>query len=152
MRLELPDEAWTVPLCRHVVLAVLHDLAVDAERVADIELVLSETTGNVIRHAYDHPGHHYRVALEVFADRICFQVEDEGCGFDPAVVPAPALEEAGGRGLWLIEQLADTVTLRTLPGGGCRLDVEFRRQSVQLSAIGYQPSVKTKTDFDFTDG
>src|SRR5438094_621470 len=81
MRMELPAEAWSVPLCRHVMLAVLHDRAVDAERVADIELVLSETTGNVIRHAYDHSGQHYRVALEVFADRICFQVEDEGRGF-----------------------------------------------------------------------
>jgi hypothetical protein len=31
----------------------------------------------------------------------------------------------GGRGIWLIEQLADAATITSTPLGGCRLEAEF---------------------------
>src|SRR5688500_15653881 len=104
--MELPDEAQSVPLCRRTLRFVLSELAVPEARAADIELALSEATGNVVRHAYTDVGHSYRVVIEFFSSCVRLVVTDTGRGFSPTDVPEPDLEEVGGRGLWLIEHLA----------------------------------------------
>jgi serine/threonine-protein kinase RsbW len=125
MSLDLPDEARSVPLCRGAVRAILRDLAVEPERAFDIEIVLSEATANVIRHAYCNPGNRYLVTVEIFPDRVRLQVEDHGRGFERTTVPEPDDEEISGRGLWLIEQLSNIATVRTLTDGGCLLEAEL---------------------------
>jgi serine/threonine-protein kinase RsbW len=135
--LELPSDPRTVSLSRRVLRSLLEDLAVDESRRDDIELAVSEAAGNVVRHAYDHPAHPYRVRLDIFADQVRLVVVDQGVGFNRADVPEPDLEELGGRGLWLIERIADVTTLCTLPGGGCRLEAEFHLpQPVALPSMG----------------
>jgi anti-sigma regulatory factor (Ser/Thr protein kinase) len=125
IHMELPSEAQTVLLCRQTATAMLEDLAVDKQRAADIAMVLSEAAGNVIRHAYPRAVHVYHVTLTFFTDRIRLAVADEGCGFVRNTVPEPDAEQPGGRGLWLIEQLADTLSVSRLPNGGCLLEAEF---------------------------
>src|SRR5437764_219866 len=123
--LNLPDEAQTVPLCRRVLRTVLQELDVPAEQAADIELVLGEAAGNVIRHAYAHPGHEYRVVLDFAPECIHLTVSDSGGGFQRGSVLDPDVEQLSGRGIWLIEQLADVATIRAIPAGGCCLEAEF---------------------------
>jgi serine/threonine-protein kinase RsbW len=123
--LELPNEAQTVGVCRKMLRTLLGDMRVEAEQAVDIELALSEAATNAVRHAYAHPGHLYCVTVEVYTDRVCLQVEDEGIGFVRTAAPEPDVEQLGGRGLWLIEQLADRTCVRTVPGGGCLLEAEF---------------------------
>jgi anti-sigma regulatory factor (Ser/Thr protein kinase) len=125
IQLELPDEAESVPLCRHTVSRTLALLKVDGELAANLELALSEATGNVVSHAYQHPGHRYRVSLKFFADRIQLRVEDDGCGLEQEAVPEPDLKRLGGRGLWLIEQLAAFLSISQRSGGGCVLEAIF---------------------------
>jgi anti-sigma regulatory factor (Ser/Thr protein kinase) len=125
INLELPDAVQSVPLCRRMLRFVLDELQLPESRAADIELAISEATGNVVLYAYPDQGHHYRVTVEFFSHCVRLQVEDAGCGFVPADVPAPSRDQAGGRGLWLIEQLADTASVTTLPIGGCHLAAEF---------------------------
>ena len=59
------------------------------------------------------PGKSVVVDAELFPDRICLQVTDEGIGFDPTQVPEPVrpeqIGEACGRGLFLIRKLVDEV-------------------------------------------
>jgi len=129
IRMELPSEARTVPLCRRTAQALLADLAVDADRAADIATVLSEAAGNVVRHAYPQASHLYHITLGFYTDRVRLEVADEGCGFARDAVPAPDMERLSGRGLWLIEQLADALSISTLPDGGCVLIAEFRLAS-----------------------
>jgi anti-sigma regulatory factor (Ser/Thr protein kinase) len=123
--LNLPDEAMTVPLCRRVLRIVLQELEVPEEQAADIELVLGEAAGNVIRHAYEHPGQEYRVVLEFRPQCVRLTVTDSGGGFQPKSVLDPDVEQVSGRGIWLIEQLADVATIRATPAGGCCLEAEF---------------------------
>ncbi len=125
LRMELPNEAPTVPLCCRTAQALLEDLAIDAARAADIALVLSEAAGSLVRHARTPLPHRYRVTLTVFTDRVRLEVADEGCGFDRAAGPAPDAPPLAGRALWLIEQRADLATVSTLPDGGCLLEAEF---------------------------
>jgi anti-sigma regulatory factor (Ser/Thr protein kinase) len=125
LSMELPDQARTVPLCRRLLRAVLQELAVDSSRADDIELALSEAAGNVIQHAYPQPGHRYFVEIELWPDRLRFIVCDQGSGCDAPPPGEPDLDQPGGRGLWLIERLADQMSLSRGRDGGCRLEAEF---------------------------
>jgi serine/threonine-protein kinase RsbW len=57
---------------------------------------------------------------------LSFTVEDQGKGFDPASLPDPTAPEnilnPGGRGVFLMEQLADTVSFRD---GGRVVQLDF---------------------------
>jgi len=125
INLDLPNEAESVPLCRRIIRAVLAELSVDGDRGYEIEMVVSEATANVIRHAYDSPGQRYQVLVDIFTNRVVLQISDHGRGFRPAAVTDPEAGQAGGWGLWLIEQLASSATVRSLPDGGCLVEAEF---------------------------
>jgi serine/threonine-protein kinase RsbW len=79
-----------------------------------LQVVLSEALANAIlrgnREALDK---WVDVRAELRADVIRVHVTDEGPGFDPAAVPEPIrpeqLDDAGGRGLFLIRKLVDAV-------------------------------------------
>ena len=79
-----------------------------------LQVVLSEALANAIlrgnREALDK---WVEVRAELRDDLIRVRVTDEGPGFDPSSVPEPVepeqLDEAGGRGLFLIRKLVDAV-------------------------------------------
>jgi serine/threonine-protein kinase RsbW len=79
-----------------------------------LRVVLSEAITNAIvrGNAEDH-AKWVDVRAELVPGSIRVSVTDEGPGFDPAAVPEPLrpeqLDEAGGRGLYLIRKLVDAV-------------------------------------------
>lgn len=126
VQLDLPNDAQSVPLCRRVVRAALQDLGVDGEKAADVELVVSEATANAVRHAYKEGGNRYRVSVELSRACLRLQVADDGQGFSRSEVADPDLEQIGGRGIWLMERLADAVTFFDIADDGVCLQAEFR--------------------------
>jgi serine/threonine-protein kinase RsbW len=79
-----------------------------------LRVVLSEALSNAIvrGNGEDHTKC-VDVRVELVPDSIRLSVTDEGPGFDPGAVPEPLrpeqLDEAGGRGLYLIRKLVDAV-------------------------------------------
>ena len=79
-----------------------------------LQVVLSEALSNaVMRGNCEDCGKWVHVRAELLPDIIRLFVTDEGPGFDPSAVPEPIrpeqLDEAGGRGLYLIRKLVDAV-------------------------------------------
>lgn len=79
-----------------------------------LQVVLSEALSNAImRGNREDRGKWVDVRAELGADAIRLIVTDEGPGFDPEAVPEPIrpdqLDEATGRGLYLIRKLVDAV-------------------------------------------
>ena len=132
--LDLPDDAVSVPLCRHAARVILEQLKIAPDRRYEIELALGEAATNVVRHAYPHPGHQYRVELEISEKRVCLTVLDQGQGFARDAVPDPEEEQLGGRGIQLIEQIADVAWFECVKGQGTKLIAEFAVQSFDDSA------------------
>jgi serine/threonine-protein kinase RsbW len=79
-----------------------------------LQVVLSEALSNaILRGNCEDCGKWVEVRAELRPDIILVYVTDEGPGFDPSAVPEPIrpgqLDEASGRGLYLIRKLVDAV-------------------------------------------
>ena len=101
----------------------------DEEMAYCLVLITSEAATNAMKHGntFDEEKH-VLVDLYAYADRFEVHVEDEGDGFNRADIADPLEEEnltsTGGRGLLLIETMADAVTLGK---GGRRIGITLRR-------------------------
>ena len=83
-------------------------------RVGDLVLAVHELAANSLRHGGGHG------VLRMWEDRDAFvcEVRDEGRIEEPLVGRAlPALDQKGGHGLWLVNQVCDLVQLRSSPRG-----------------------------------
>jgi serine/threonine-protein kinase RsbW len=79
-----------------------------------LQVVLSEALSNaIVRGNREDRAKWVDVRAELGPDLIRLEVTDEGPGFDPSAVPEPIrpeqLDEANGRGLFLIRKLVDAV-------------------------------------------
>jgi anti-sigma regulatory factor (Ser/Thr protein kinase) len=85
-----------------------------AERCTDIALVVSELVTNSIVHGGG--GGTLRTWME--GDRVVHEVTDGGHIADPAAgARLPPGDQASGRGLWLVDHLADEVQRLSTPSG-----------------------------------
>ena len=104
----------TIPLGRHLLADWLEHLAVDDTERADLLLMASELCSNGIRHASGAPG---GLALRAWAEgpSVVIEVEDDGAGFEMAERyddEMPDVDAEQGRGLFVVEALADEMTVR----------------------------------------
>lgn len=81
-------------------------------RFGDILVSLTEAVNNAIIHGNELDKNKYvSVSHKKETNRIIFRIKDEGCGFDPSLVPDPTctekIEECGGRGVRIMFALAD---------------------------------------------
>ena len=79
-----------------------------------LQVVLSEALSNaIVRGNQEERGKWVHVQAELGPDAIRLMVTDEGKGFNPLTIPEPIrpeqLDEANGRGLYLIRKLVDAV-------------------------------------------
>ncbi|MGF1670361.1 MAG: ATP-binding protein [Balneolaceae bacterium] len=90
------------------------DLHFDEDLKSKIELAVSEAVTNAIVHGNKlDEEKSVTVTGSVQNNRIVFKVTDEGPGFDYSQKPDPTADEnllkLGGRGLFIIDELADDV-------------------------------------------
>lgn len=94
---------------------VVKQYEINQELYGNMLITLTEAVSNAIIH-----GNSAKAAKKVLVStncsgqRICFKVQDEGMGFDPDSLPDPTAPEniltPGGRGVFLMRQLSDSVT------------------------------------------
>jgi serine/threonine-protein kinase RsbW len=99
--LRLPDEPRAVASARRAVEGL--NTRVSPERLDDVQLLVTELVTNAVRHA----GGWIDVRVVALPDCIRVEVVDSGPGFDPESVADPDLDSTGGRGLFLVGQIAD---------------------------------------------
>ena len=114
--LEIPARAEYVSLVRVVVAAAAElEPDIDADRIDDLRVAVSEATTNAIEaHATTGTDDRIRIQCNLADDEVAVVVHDEGVGFDPEGLPAlpeahlPArLEHESGLGVSLMRMLAD---------------------------------------------
>ena len=79
------------------------------ETFEDLRLLVSEVVANSVRHAGAQAQKGY-VRLKVFASDKLVRVEvsDQGSGFDKAALEDPRPDDPSGRGLYLVDKIAQS--------------------------------------------
>ncbi|MFE9020178.1 ATP-binding protein [Streptomyces sp. NPDC007808] len=122
--LHLRREAASVPLARRLLIGTMETAGVDPDVSYDLSVALSEACANAVEHggdtAPDGSPQAYRVTAYLDGEKCHIEVADSGPGFTaPPLTPHPVPAEAEhGRGLCLIEELADHVQIGNKPGLG----------------------------------
>lgn len=118
--LQLRREAASVPLARRLLLDAMERAGVDGEVSYELSLALSEACSNVVEHGTGERSEAYCVTAYLDGDKCRIEVADSGPGFraTPRRPRSRPSEAEGGRGLFLIECLADHVRVRNRPGRG----------------------------------
>ncbi|MBP0457478.1 ATP-binding protein [Streptomyces montanisoli] len=123
--LHLRREAASVPLARRLLLGAMDTAGVDPDISFDLSVALTEACANAVEHGGYGPADSggYRVTAYLDGEKCRIEVADSGPGFPRRRVvrpsarpPSPTAES--GRGLGLIEQLADHVDFTGGPGHG----------------------------------
>ncbi|WP_062209559.1 ATP-binding protein [Streptomyces sp. NBRC 109706] len=118
--LQLRREAASVPLARRLLLGAMDTAGVDGDISHELSVALSEACANAVQHG-GGVSEVYRVTASIYGDMCRIEVTDSGPGFPHGRQALPAAEPEllpGGRGLLLIEALADRVRFGNQPGSG----------------------------------
>ncbi|WP_109004516.1 ATP-binding protein [Streptomyces rishiriensis] len=122
--LHLRRDAASVPLARRLLLGTMETAGVDPDVCYDLSVALSEACANAVEHGGDTArggcSEAYRVTAYLDGEKCRIEVDDSGPGFT-AERPAPApvrmsADAEHGRGLFLIQELADHVHIGNKPG------------------------------------
>ncbi|MFE1443319.1 ATP-binding protein [Streptomyces sp. NPDC058739] len=118
--LHLRCEAASVPLARRLLLGTMETAGVDPDISYDLSVALTEACANAVEHGGTRPGggssEAYRVTAYLDGEKCRIEVADSGPGFTGAPAARPARHDAEhGRGLCLIEELADHVHIDNKP-------------------------------------
>ncbi|MER5353217.1 ATP-binding protein [Kitasatospora sp. NPDC002551] len=102
----LTPRTESTPLARAILRAYLAGMP-QGQRYADIgELLLGELFANAVRHSAAPPDRLIEIRFAVIADRLRLEVHDAGTG-RPTLQPTVSPEAEHGRGLLLVEELAE---------------------------------------------
>ncbi|MFF0163056.1 ATP-binding protein [Streptomyces sp. NPDC005263] len=119
--LHLRREAASVPLARRLLLGTMETAGVDPDISYDLSVALSEACANAVEHGgdlgYGESSGAFRVTAYLDGEKCRIEVADSGPGFtraQPARLAPTGAEN--GRGLCLIQELADHVQIGNKPG------------------------------------
>ena len=107
---------------------VFEKYALNPDMYGNILITLTEAVTNAIIHGNLRDETKYvKVQLKKLANKLAFQISDEGIGFDFDNLPDPTSPEnllkLGGRGVFLMKQLSDDVVFSN---NGRTVEIQFR--------------------------
>lgn len=109
-------ERSQVTRLRHAVASCAAAAGLVGQRLDDFVLAVNELLTNAVRHG----GGHGRIRLWRANRAVVCEVSDSGAGIGAnrlANRERPRLDNAGGWGLWLADELSDRMEVRTGPSG-----------------------------------
>ncbi|MFL5893900.1 MAG: SpoIIE family protein phosphatase, partial [Thermoleophilaceae bacterium] len=77
--------------------------AVGADRLYDVQLLVSEVVTNAVRHGGARAGEHIDLRVALTHDDVRVEVRDPGPGFGDVAPAQPAPDHGGGYGLYLVD-------------------------------------------------
>ncbi len=128
LALNLPTDASSVAVVRHICGYTLNEVGVDQTCLEDIALALTEACTNVLDHV-TNAGEVYEVTISIDDERCAIRVKDAGHGFEVSEREEDApvdLTSESGRGISMMRSLVDRVNFTIVPDEGTIVHLEKR--------------------------
>ena len=112
--IKLPSSTQSICKLEEFIQCIAAKYSICEQKFPDILISLTEAVNNAIFHGNGgNESKYVHVITQISNSGISFIVEDEGEGFNPHSIPDPTRPEhldcCGGRGVFLMKQLADEV-------------------------------------------
>lgn len=112
--ISIPSNFESVPEVEKLVDKVCKDLSVNEDYYGNVLIAVTEAVNNAILHGNANtPDLNVKVAVGDEPTSFCFNVKDNGRGFDFNNLPDPTapenIEKENGRGIFLMKNLSDEV-------------------------------------------
>lgn len=126
--LKFDSKADNIVIAEKLIDDVCAKYSVDEDYYGNILIAVTEAVNNAINHG-NKQNSDKKVVVEFVdrGDRLAFTVQDEGDGFDHKALPDPTdpenLEKISGRGVFLMNQLADEVEFSE---NGTKVEMKFK--------------------------
>lgn len=120
------EESEKVP---DIVEKIAKECSLNDDETGNFMLLLSEAVTNAIEHGNENdPKKKVIIHIEINSTEISASIQDEGIGFNPQTTKDPLdeknLMETRGRGLFLLKEIADTLTFSE---NGTKLSFSLQR-------------------------
>ncbi len=127
IRVEVPALAENIRMIESFIDNVKEEFHLDDDIYGNIMIAVTEAVNNAIKHGSRNDSKkNVSLSLSLEDSTIRFKVEDQGDGFDYEHLPDPTapenIEKPGGRGIFLMKNLADEVYFRD---GGRTVELSF---------------------------
>jgi serine/threonine-protein kinase RsbW len=128
-KLAIPSDFEALGQVEMLVDSVCNELGVNEEFYGNVLIAVTEAVNNAIEHGNDQD-HSAEVNVAVGDNpmEFCFNVKDQGKGFDFVNLPDPTAPEnlmkENGRGVFLMKNLADEVVFED---GGSSVNIYFNK-------------------------
>jgi serine/threonine-protein kinase RsbW len=115
IKIEIPSIIENIRIIESFIDNAKERFELDDDIYGNIMIAVTESVSNAIKHGNkSDKAKSVNLSLTLKDDVIKFIIEDEGKGFDHNTLPDPTapenLEKTGGRGIFLMKNLADEVT------------------------------------------
>ncbi len=125
--LKLPSCSKSICQLEQFIGVVATQYQISQDKYPDILISLTEAVNNAIIHGNKEDQNKYvEIELNKTTQGISFVISDQGVGFNPQAIPDPTRPEnigcCGGRGVFLMKQLADRVEYRD---NGRKVEIHF---------------------------
>ena len=126
--LKLSSNTRNIALVENFVERAAEQYKIAPDIYGNILITLTEAVNNAIIHGNcNDESKTVQIQLRKQKDCLAVRVSDEGCGFDLKNVPDPTcpdnLLKVGGRGVFLMQQLSDTVKFHN---NGSTVEMQFK--------------------------
>ncbi|MFE7530901.1 ATP-binding protein [Kitasatospora sp. NPDC057542] len=111
----LDSRAESTPLARYLLRAYLSGLPTGERYCDTAELLLGELFANAVQHSDAPADRHIEIRFALVNSRLRLEVHDAGSGRPSLRTAAP--DDEHGRGLFLVDELAERWGCATRPGG-----------------------------------
>ena len=113
-RLKLPSDFNALVDVENLIDRVCTDLGIQEEAYGNVLIAVTEAVNNAVNHGNKFNNNlSVHVSVGDHSEQFCFNIVDEGLGFDYENLPDPTAPEnilkENGRGIFLMKNLADEV-------------------------------------------